>query len=299
MTFLKSVGLTTALLVAAGLGAAYSPVGNGQSRAPRVIAPRAADLISHGTGGRIGVSIRDVGAEDAKGQSPGTGVVVDSVAEDSAAEKAGLKKGDVVVEFDGERVRSVRQFTRLVTETPGGRTVTAAVIRDGSRVSLNITPREGSNVQFFRGVESEAFDALRGLGVIPPARPARPSMPAPPAPQILDLEGFLWGGSNRLGLTVGELSPQLAEYFGTKEGVLVSAVDENSAASRAGVKAGDVITSVNGQDVANSSELRRRLMRLDAGEEFSLGIVREKKTMTMKGKVDGTGERRRLTRTII
>ncbi|MBA3295761.1 MAG: PDZ domain-containing protein [Acidobacteria bacterium] len=124
-------------------------------------------------------------------------------------------------------------------------------------------------------------------------------MQAPPAPQILDFEGFLWGGSNRLGVTVGELSPQLAEYFGTKEGVLVSAVDENSAASRAGLKAGDVITSINGQEIDTATELRRRLTRLDAGEEFSLGIVREKKTMTLKGKVEGAGDRRRLTRTII
>ncbi len=297
MTFLKLVVLTTALVGATGLGAASSAVGHGQSRAPRVIAPRApraADQISHGTGGRIGVSIRDVGAEDAKGQSPGAGIVIDSVAEDSAAEKAGLKKGDVVVEFDGERVRSVRQFTRLVTETPGGRTVTAAVLRDGSRVSLNITPRDASDTHFLSGGGWDSFETLRGFGANPPAIPARP---VPPATSML--ESFLWRGSNRLGVTVGELSPQLAEYFGTKEGVLVSAVDENSAASKAGVKAGDVITSLNGQEIANASELRRRLTRLDTGEEFSLGIVREKKTMTLKGKVDGTAERRRLTRTNI
>ncbi len=62
----------------------------------------------------------------------------------SAAEKAGIKKGDVIAEFDGERVRGVRHLTRLVTETPDGRTVKAAVMREGKRVDLSVTPDSGS-----------------------------------------------------------------------------------------------------------------------------------------------------------
>ncbi|HXG56239.1 MAG TPA: PDZ domain-containing protein [Vicinamibacterales bacterium] len=297
MTLWKSVALSAALVSVASLGAAYAPVAHGQSQAPRATGPRAAEVFARGNGGRLGVSIRDVGTEDANGQSPNVGVIIETVDEHSAAEKAGIKQGDVLVEFDGERVRSVRQFTRLVSETPGGRTVTAAAMRGGSRVSLSITPREGS-AHFLQGGEFEALEMFRDLGVTRPTFPQRPAMPGAPAAQVAPLlESLLWRGTNRLGVTVGELSPQLAEYFGTKDGVLVSAVDDNSAASKSGVKAGDVITNVNGQPVDSSSELRRRLARLDAGEEFSLGIVREKKRMTLKGKVEGSVERRRVTRT--
>ena len=76
-----------------------------------------------GRGAQLGVSVRDLDAEQAKGQS---GAVVEDVRAGSAAEKAGIKKGDVIAEFDGERVRGVRHLTRLVTETPDGRTVKAA-----------------------------------------------------------------------------------------------------------------------------------------------------------------------------
>ena len=63
--------------------------------------------------------------------------------EDSPAEKAGIKAGDVVVEYDGERVRSARQFTRLVQETPEGRTVAIGLLRDGKKQTVNATPEDG------------------------------------------------------------------------------------------------------------------------------------------------------------
>ena len=82
--------------------------------------PRALEIFG-GSGSQIGVSIRDVEDDDAKAAklpAPG-GVVIEEVSEDSPAARAGMKKGDIVVEFDGERVRGVRQFTRLVQETTG------------------------------------------------------------------------------------------------------------------------------------------------------------------------------------
>ena len=297
----KTAALSAGLVAAAGLGAALAPAVHGQSRAPRAMTPRMADVFTVGGGSRIGVSINDVEAADVKGKV-NAGVVVDDVDEDSPAAKAGLKKGDVVVEFDGERVRSARQFSRLVTETPAGRTVPAAVMRDGQRVSVSITPREGSNVRLLDGDnwDSGTFETLRRFGSTPPPVPARPVLPTrPPTPVPPALEGFLWRSGNRLGITTDDLSPQLAEYFGTKDGVLVSSVETNSAAAKAGVKAGDVITSVNGSTVESASELRRRLSSVDPGEEFSLDIVRDKRTLTLKGKLEAAAERRRTSRTIL
>ena len=75
--------------------------------------------------------------------------------------------------------------------------------------------------------------------------------------------------------------------------MLVSAVSSGSTAEKAGVKAGDVITTLNGAAVTSASDLRQRTMRLDDGAEVTLGVVRDKKTITLKGKVEGVSERRR------
>ena len=117
-----------------------------------------------GRGAQIGVTVRDVENDDAKQ----TGVIVDEVRSGSPAEKAGIKAGDAIVEFDGERVRSVRQFTRLVHETPAGRKVTAVVTRNGSRTNVTVAPERSSGVfpadsfdfeEFADGVRSWAYKA--------------------------------------------------------------------------------------------------------------------------------------------
>ena len=95
------------------------------------------------------MSIRDVDGSDKT--KAAAGVVIESVDEDSPASKAGLKTGDIVTEFDGERVRSVRQFTRLVSETPEGRTVATVVMRDGQRVTVNVTPEARERVPLVQG----------------------------------------------------------------------------------------------------------------------------------------------------
>ena len=298
MKFWKTVAVSTALAAAATAGAAFAPVVHGQSRAPRATAPRTADVFTFGNGSRLGVTIRDVDTEDEKLKAQ-TGVIVESVDEDSPAAKAGLKEGDVVVEFDGERVRSVRQFTRLVSETPAGRNVVANVMRDGSRVSVNVTPRDGSSMRFFEGNGFEALNNLQRFSTTPPAVVTRPARPIAPTPIPPALESFVWRSSNRLGITTTDLSPQLRDYFGAKDGVLVNSVEDGSAASKAGMKAGDVITSINGQNVETGADVRREFGRISAGDEFSIGVVRDKKVTTLKGKMTEAGERRRSGRAIL
>ena len=212
-----------------------------------------------------------------------------------------------MVEFDGERVRSVRQFTRLVSETPAGRQVPAAVMRDGGRVPVNIEPVASSA---FRLLEDEtvwrALDDVRGAmrpTPAPPPPPAAPAAPRPPAapraPRPPAFEGFLWTTGNQLGVTVNGLSDQLQEYFGAKNGVLVSSVTEDSAAAKAGVKAGDVIVSVNGSSIDDASDLREQMRRLGANQEFTLEIIRDKKPQTLKGKTEESRSRRMTTRTVL
>lgn len=290
MKMSKGAALVAALLGAAGAGAAVAPRAHGQSTSAR---PPAVEVFSAGRGAQIGVSVRDVEAADAKAGQAG-GVVIEEVVEDSPASSAGLRKGDVVVEFDGERVRSVRQFTRLVGETPPGRKVQVGVLRDGQRTSLSVEPRENDGFRFMRDAEIEAVERLRGMRVAPPARAPRALPPSFP-----DVESFIWRGGSTLGITMSELSPQLADYFGAKEGVLVTSVREDSAASRAGLKAGDVVTAVNGRSVDSPSEMRRELQRLDSGQEFTLSVMRDKKSLTVKGKSEDTRPGRRTFRSTV
>jgi serine protease Do len=296
----KKAAFAGALVAAAGAGAALAPVAHGQSKKTAIFGAMEPQSLQIWTGGsRLGVTARDVTDEDVSKHKLGTaqGVVIEDVRSDSAAEKAGFKAGDVVVEFDGERVRSLRQFTRLVQETPAGRSVAASVIRDGQKTTLKVEP-----------LEQDAFNAGRGLEVFrdfgdrwhpappaPPALPARPANPPtpprPPAPMLRDFEYF-FNSRTALGITVTDLSPQLADYFGAKDGVLVSSVNEDSVAAKIGLKAGDVITSVNGTTVNDPSDVHRVMNRLSAGSEFTLEIMRERKAMTLKGKTEERQTRR-------
>jgi len=222
-----------------------------------------------GRGSGIGVRITD--------RSEG-GVVIDDVSTDSPAAKAGLQRSDVIVEFDGERVRSARQFGRLVQETPSGRTVKVAITRDGQRRDVQVTPDERRGDVMVSGdfVGDYMRDFGRDLG--------RLGDRLPPFDFNFNFDTPFMS-NRRLGVTTEELTSQLADYFGAKDGVLVTAVADGSAASRAGLKAGDVITSINGSRVGSREDLLRGLRDASA-EDVQIGIVRDKKESSVTAKIE-------------
>ena len=295
----KTVVWATGILVATGIGAEIAPPAEGQTKIARQVKPAIVQVLA-GTGSWIGVSVRDVVADDVskmKLQGP-AGVVVEEVTGESPAETAGLKAGDVIVEFDGERVRSTRQFTRLVQETPSGRKVQASVVREGQRVPLSIEPQAfGKGQVLRRGVSSVRKELVHAA--CPARSPGACRATSRPGAacttrlsRLLRFRRFdelIGRGSGRLGVSVSDLQPQLADYFGVKDGVLVTSVTSDSPASKAGVKAGDVITTLNGSSVSSPSDLRTRASRLRDGEEFSIGVTRDKKSLTLKGKAEERG----------
>ena len=99
-------------------------------------------------------------------------------------------------------------------------------------------------------------------------------------------------GRGRLGITVEELTPQLATYFGAKDGVLIASVGGDSPASRAGLKAGDVITKVNNEPVGSRDELTRLLREVTDGGDVTLGIVRDRKESTVTVKLESRRRQR-------
>ncbi len=287
MTAWKSGALTSAFLVAAA-GAAVTPTlhGNGVDSQRWDSEPLQRLVQVIGRTGQLGVSVRDVD-DDGDGTQPRTGVLVEEVSSGSAAEKAGIKAGDQIVEFDGERVRSARQFTRIVQDTPVGRKVPLVVSRGGQRLTLTVAPsNRGDDWQF-----DNDFSLL--VPPEPPAPPAAPmaprARPVPPMPPMPAIPGFGFtyrSGGGRLGITVEDLSDGLGDYFGVKHGALVRSVTEGSPAAKAGLKAGDVITAVNGSTVEEPSDVSRALDHLEGDSEFTLDVVRDKKPQTLKGKLE-------------
>jgi serine protease Do len=211
-------------------------------------------LTLRGFGSQIGVTIRETA----------DGVVVDSVRDGTPADRAGVQSGDLIVEFDGERIRSARQFTRVVQETRPDRPVTMIVTRNGSRQSLNVTPENA-------GRDVARLPELR----LPPDVDL--NIDIPELPQV-----YFGTSMRRLGAQLSPLSDQLAEYFGVPGGALVTSVEPKSVAAQAGLKAGDVITSVNGRAIDAPSEAARELRDLEAKATVELRVMRDKKSVTMK-----------------
>ena len=230
-------------------------------------------------GAQLGVRVSDVDVKDAA-----SGVRIDEVNQDSPAEKAGLREGDVVVEYDGERVRSARQFTRLVQETPDGRTVKIAVLRNGQKQTVDATPEEGRNAWNFQ-IDGDQIrrEIERGLRDFPREFDFRFDDRGPRRFEYRLPERVMpfMGSRGRLGVSVQSLTPELEEYFGAKNGgVLVSSVAQDSAAAKAGIKAGDVITSINGNRVSDTGDLMRELD--GATGELTIVVMRDKQELTLK-----------------
>jgi S1-C subfamily serine protease len=256
-----------ALITAAITAAVMMAVRPADAQEPRVV------VRSFGSAASIGVGIRDVLGEDAakaKMAQP-AGVYVESVRDGSPAAKAGMQAGDIVVDFDGERVRSASHFTRLVQESVANRQVAAVVVRGTSKQTLNVVP-EASGA--FNILSSDARRQLQGLQRQVP-RDFNFNFDADALRRALPING------STLGVTVSPLSEQLASYFGVKQGVLVSAVTSNSPAAGAGVRAGDVITAINGQVVSTSGDVTRAL-RETRGEAVDITVTRDRKSMSLK-----------------
>ncbi|MEO8724978.1 MAG: PDZ domain-containing protein [Acidobacteriaceae bacterium] len=205
------------------------------------------------------------------------GVEITLVDQDAAAGKAGLSPHDVVVSVDGTPVEGEEQFRRLIRETPVGRPMQLGIVREGQPMTLQATmgSRPGmSHVFSFSGT-------MPRMAMIP--EPPEPPDP-PDLPEFFDapsFAGFSRGYTPRVGIVAEGLTPQLAQYFGAKEGqgLLVRSVEKGSVAEQAGLKAGDVITKLNGEPVSGSNALRRAF-RGKSGN-VSMSILRDKREQTL------------------
>jgi len=228
----------------------------------------------------LGVDTRDVtpdrlGALKLKEER---GVEVTMVDQDAPAGKAGLKEHDVILTVNGAEVESVEQLRRMIRETPPGRIVTLGLSRDGQPMTIKVQLADRKNSYAYGysyGPKSKDFHFVM---------PAMP--PIPPMPDIGDIDVpvsiVVVHSSARSGLMVENLTPQLGDFFGTKngQGVLVRSVEKGSRADKAGFRAGDVIVKINGEAIHDSSDFGEAL-RERKDNTASIGVIRDKKEVNL------------------
>jgi len=224
----------------------------------------------------IGVGLGEIDADRARQLKlkEEHGVELTHVEEDSPASKAGLKAGDVVLEYNGQRVEGMEQFARFVRETPPGRESKLTVSRDGNRqmVTVKIAQRKNAG----------AWSMNAPVAPVPPMPPAAPGeMPRP----------FMVWASPRMGIDAEGIEGQLGQYFGVKEGVLIRSVSKGSAAEKAGLKAGDVITKVDGSAVVSPSDVTRAIRSARTKKTFPVSVMREKREVNLNVTIEDNEDR--------
>jgi serine protease Do len=223
-----------------------------------------------GSGAYLGVDINDVTTErlSALKLKEEKGVEVTTVDQDAPAGKAGIKVHDVILTMNGTSVESKEQLKRMIHETPPGRMVAFGVSRDGQPLTIKLQLADRHN-EF-------AHTKMKDFHYEIPAMPNLPDFDMP------GINVVVVHSSARSGLMVENLTPQLGEFFGVKNGngVLIRSVEKGSRAEKAGFRAGDIIVKVNDQPVHDSSDFTHALRSRNGGA-ISVGVIRDKKEQNL------------------
>jgi predicted metalloprotease with PDZ domain len=222
------------------------------------------------------------------GQEAGSGAKVTSVIKDSPAEKAGLKKGDVVVAMNGDKVHGPATLTEMIHASKAGDTVRFDVLRDGQKQTLSAQLAERKNkfrvlAPGFEGSWAAAEDARAMAEDARAMAEQYRQLELERLPQLDHLRIRLAGGGPRLGVELVRTTPELREHLGAPEehGVLVGKVLPGSVAEKAGVKVGDVITRVDGSEVSSAGEILEAIGG-KSGQSIDLEVVRDRKVVKLR-----------------
>jgi serine protease Do len=195
--------------------------------------------------GWLGVQVQDITPEIAETMKlpEVKGALVSDVPSGSPADKAGIKRGDVILEFNGHKINETEELPRVVAVTPPGTEVKIKALRGGSEkdfsVKLGVLPSKDSSTEEGRNSET------------------------------------------KLGLTVEKLTPEIANRLGVEEdgGVIVTKVDSGSLADEAGFQGGDVILEINRKRIKNLEDYRNMANSLKEGQTALFLVKREEVTL--------------------
>ena len=223
-----------------------------------------------GTTAYLGVDIADVTTDrlSALKLKEEKGVEVTMVDQDAPAGKAGIKEHDVILSMNGTTVDSKAQLQRMIHETPPGRVVALGLSRDGQPMTIKVQLADKHKEFAFKGPRPDVHVNIPEIHV--------------PDIDIPAINMVMVTSSARSGLMVENITSQLGEFFGVKNGtgVLVRSVERGSRAEKAGFRAGDVVLKVNGQVVHDTSDFSHGV-KSRTGDSVSVVIMRDKKEQSL------------------
>ncbi len=225
-------------------------------------------------GAWLGVYLQDVSSDlkEALDLESKRGALIAGVMDDSPAEEAGIEEEDVVVEFDGTEVKGKSHLTRLVKKHSPGDKITLKLVREGKEKSLTVVLGKEPKLQDFYLYEgSPDFGFSKKL-------------------KTPGVYSFNLASGSRIGVRVQNLSEQLGEYFGVKkgEGALITEVEEDMPAAKAGLKAGDVIVKVDGDDIEDTGDLIEAISEKEEGDKAEITVIRNRTSETFEVEVEKT-----------
>jgi S1-C subfamily serine protease len=180
------------------------------------------------------------------------GAIVNEVVDDSPAAESELQEDDIIIAFNGEKVTDAEELTDLVQESNPGDEVTLTVQRGNSTEEITVT------------LDSRRYrDTHWGWSH---------------APHTSFYSGRGYDRHGYLGVSVDDLSEQLGDYFGVRDGdgALISSVEEDSPAEAAGLTAGDIIVAIDDEDVYDASDAVELVRDYEEGDQVTIHIIRDK-----------------------
>ncbi|MDP1676533.1 MAG: PDZ domain-containing protein [Bacteroidota bacterium] len=206
--------------------------------------------------GWLGVGIQDVTPKFARENELKIkeGAYINEVVDESPADSAGLKKGDVVVDFNSKKIETSEDLSNAVRETKPGTKATVKINRNGESKSISVNIGKNKIRMPF-------------------------ALNVPRAPRVVV---NMFGGDIE-GMDLMELNKQLAEYFEAPnaKGVLVKEVEKDENAATAGIKAGDVITKVGDEVIKDIGDVRDAIADLEEGDKVNIELIRKGKKTTV------------------
>jgi serine protease Do len=304
-----SIGLLVALILSAGLALAQEPTPPPEPQEPSE--DSILNTFSLFTdGGYLGIYAENISRQNMARYHMVTprGVGITQVIQGSPAEKAGLKKDDVILRLDSENITSVRKLNRIVAEIAPDQSVKVTVSRGGAETELTATIGKRNNLSRVGNWTSEPRVFKRDpQGFFKDFKWETPLVEgfSFDMDKLGDLT-FMLGNSRRIGVSTMQLNKQLADYFGIPggKGTLVTAVTEDSPAAKAGVRAGDVITAIDGEAVDSPGDIARAINRKKEGP-VTLTVIRNKSQLSFQvtpaegGGFSGTMDQPQIGRRIV
>jgi len=197
------------------------------------------------------------------------GVLVQDIVKDGPADMAGIKSGDIIVQFNSKKIFDVERLRKLIGLHDPGEKVDVIVFRDGKTKTFNVELEEKEKIH-----DSHYFSVGdNNIKVY--------------TDKLLKKK-YITEKKVYLGVNIEDMEEQLGEYFGVKEGMgsLITNIFEDSPAEKAGLKAGDVIVAIASDPVEGTSDIGYILEDFEDGDEVDVKVMRDKKIKIIKVKLE-------------